>query len=116
VNTYQQPQFKKYRVGFLAELEVAKFYLNQKYRWIRHRQKIFGVEIDLAFENETEFVFVEVKKASYEEFLGDRISKSQKNRLHFVFQKMIETVDKDVLIHYVVVSQHGEILVFDDFL
>jgi Holliday junction resolvase-like predicted endonuclease len=115
-NTCNQIRYKKFCDGFLAELQVAQHYIKRNYRWVRHRQKIFGVEVDLVFENATEFVFVEVKKVSSVDFLGDRISKSQKARLKFVFERMLQTVQKDVLIHYVVVDGEGEILVFDDFL
>lgn len=115
-NTCSDSHFKKFRLGFTAELLVANHYLLNGYRWTYHRHKFYGVEIDLVFENDNEVILVEVKKTSHHDFLNDRISQRQKDRLYLAFANLQASLQKDLIFHYVVVDTHDKLYIFDDFL
>lgn len=63
--------------GRLAEGSVARDYLARGYQLVAERWRGRGGEIDLILLKDGEYVFVEVKKASFHDWAAERISHRQ---------------------------------------
>lgn len=71
---------------------MAQNFLNQKYKWIFWRKKIFGVEFDLGFINQrNELYLVECKSISSWEWVDIALSTSQKKRLQIAKIRLFNT-------------------------
>lgn len=113
---YENIYNKKHLLGLLAELDVVTLYLKKGFSLKSLRKKYFSTEIDIVMESSEKLILIEVKYTTHSDYLSSRMSVSQRRRLENVFLRFIQNTSKEVEFHYVIVSQSGEIQVFDDFL
>ncbi len=102
--------------GLYCELLVLKHYLNLNYRLVEYRHKGVFAEIDLIMARGSTRVLIEVKSISNLDFWIFRLSGSQSRRLSREYlDQTYRFANVDIEFHYVVVSQSGEIQVFDEY-
>lgn len=107
-------KFSAQQKGFECEQLVLTHYLEKSYELIEQRFKTPFAEIDLVLRSpEQEIVLVEVKSLSSFDFLNERVSKSQKQRLLRAFRYFLGEHDR-VRLELAVVSHAGELLIFDN--
>lgn len=100
--------------GLRCEQIALDHYLSKSYHLIGQRVKTPFAEVDLVLKSpQDEIVLVEVKSLSSFDFLAERISKTQKQRLVRAHRYFLTKHDL-VRLELAVVSHEGELLIFDE--
>ncbi|MEZ0391708.1 MAG: YraN family protein [Pseudobdellovibrionaceae bacterium] len=100
--------------GLFCEEAALQFYLLKGYRCLKRRWKSPFAEIDLLLRSpEKNLVLVEVKSVASFEYLHLRLRGPQKRRLERALCHCLEK-DPTARLELAVVSQSGEVLIFDD--
>ena len=102
----------QHQKGYENEVLVILYYQNLGYELLAHRFKTPFAEIDLLMKKKDKVIMVEVKSISHENWIIDRISKSQKLRIHRAFIWLLEKYSQ-LEFHFVVVSRNGKIQQID---
>ena len=100
--------------GLRCEQIALDHYLSKYYQLVGQRVKTPFAEVDLVLKSpQDEIVLVEVKSLSSFDFLAERISKTQKQRLIRAHRYFLTKHDR-VRLELAVVSHEGELLIFDE--
>lgn len=97
--------------GDHAEQKVCEHFLDQGYRLLYHRKKIFGVEFDLVLEKQGLKVYVEVKSVHSPDFYLQRWPTRQKRRFLRVAAVLSEQQKSQFFL--AMVGPDDKVLLFD---
>lgn len=93
----QQTGLNNYHAGASAEAQVASDYRRRGHRLSAMRWRGASGEIDLVFENGTEIIFVEVKRARSFSDAARRISRRQQQRICAAAEEYLGTLPDGLL-------------------
>lgn len=87
--TQAQQEQVSHCIGWCSEYVVAKYFLNSSFELSAHRYRCKAFELDLVLQKKSfhkhQIILCEVKSISQWSFMGQRLSKRQKQRLQNAF-------------------------------
>lgn len=78
-----------YHRGLEAERSVARKYIRSGYEFVAHRERTDAGEIDLIFQRDAEFIFVEVKSSKNHATAAESLSARQVSRILLAGQSFL---------------------------
>lgn len=97
-----------------AERAVQRYYISGGARPLASRLRLGRTDIDLVFEHNGTYVFVEVKKSKTHQSAMTRISASQTARLYEAIALFMHDRQGDVRADVALVDQFGRVMVLEN--